>query len=65
MVEAYKASEECHQEKLVFVEPTFAKGMKDTRRMVAKHYPFLNLNFLDEEDQDKGAPTEGVPTPKV
>lgn len=64
MVEAYKAYEGYCQEKLIFAKPNFPEGMDNTKRRVTKCYTFLNLDFLDEEDQDEGAFIKGVPAPR-
>lgn len=64
-IEAYKASEECCQGKLAFSELSFAEGMDDTRKRIAKCYPFLKLDFLDEEDSADDAPIEDVPALEV
>lgn len=37
----------------------------DNARRVTKYYPFLNLDFLDEKDQDKDALNDGVLAPKA
>lgn len=58
VIEAYKMSKECHQEKLLFSQPAFAKGMDDTRKRIIKHYSNLNLDFLDENKPDNDVPTE-------
>lgn len=58
VVEAYKMSKECHQEKLNFTRSTFAEGMDDTQRRVLKCYSDLNLNFLDEDESDDEAPVK-------
>lgn len=50
MVEAYKASTECHHEKLASSELAFAKGMDNTRRRIIKCYLGIDLHFLDEEN---------------
>lgn len=61
VVETYKVFEECHQEKLAFSIPTFTEGMDDTRKRVTKCYPYLNLDFLDEDDLVDDAPIMSVP----
>lgn len=42
--------------RVTFSEPIFIKGMDDTRKRVAKCYPFLNLDFLDEDNLADDAP---------
>lgn len=43
VVKAYKDFEECHQEKLTFVEPAFTEGIDDKRKrifsLVSKYQP--------------------------
>lgn len=65
IVEAYKVSNECYQEKLAFRELAFAKGMDDTRRRVTNCYSDINLDFLDEDDSSDNAPTKDVPALEV
>lgn len=49
-VGAYKASEECHWEKLNFARLTFAERLKDTRKKVLKHHLDLNMDFFYEDE---------------
>lgn len=64
VIEIYKASEECHQEKLLFARSAFVEGMDDTQRIILKYHSDLNLDFLDE-DLEKEVSTGGVPAPRA
>lgn len=46
-------------------QPTFVEEMDDTRRRVFKHFPDLNLNFLDEDEPEEDSPIEGAPTSRA
>lgn len=63
-VEAYKAFEECCQEKLLFFQPIFAEDMDNTWKRILKHYSYLNPDFLDG-DSNKDVSVQGVPTLEV
>lgn len=63
-MEAYKAFEKCHHEKLAFIELSFAGGIDDTRKRVLKCYLLLNLDFLDKH-LDDDVPAIDVPAPEV
>lgn len=58
-MEAYKLFKECHKEKVAFSDVAFIEGMDHIQRRVANLYLFIDLRFLDkdEDDQAKGAPT--------
>lgn len=62
-MEAYKAFEECCQEKLNFARLTFAKGMEDTQKKV-KHHLDIDLDFLYEDEFGDEVPTKGMPAPE-
>lgn len=65
VVEAYKASEECCQEKLLFIQPAYVEGMDHTQRRILKCHSNLNLDFLDEDKLDDDVQTKGAPTSRV
>lgn len=64
MAEACKASKECCQEKLIFAQLAFVESIDNTWKRILKHHSDLNLDFLDEDESDDEAPTEGAPAPK-
>lgn len=59
-MEAYKDFKKCRQEKLLFAQPTFAKGMDDGQSKILRHYSDINLDFLYEDEPDEDPWAKGV-----
>lgn len=56
-VEAYKASNKCHNETIKYSTMTYPVGKEEVRSMVVIHFSSLDLTFLDVESEEDDEPT--------